>query len=973
MNNIVIGQRLINSLSWKKAINLDEWAEKNFVLESSSAIGGGYYNFEYAPAMRLPLQAISYNNLTYFNYWLGSQFGKALSLDTDILTDSGFVKMGDLKVGDTLFDEKGQKCKVTFATEVMNNHKCYEVCFDNNRKVIADAEHLWEVEERQGHGKSEIKVMTTQQIIDNGLKLPNNGARYSIKKQYNNIEFDSSSLKVDPYTLGIWLGDGSKNSGVIHSNSDDCIQIQKQIKYKSIIKKYKGMTENSRSIRTRGLLVDLREIGVLGNKHIPDEYLYNTYENRIRLIQGLMDSDGYCRRSNCEFVNLNIKMADDLSYLLSSIGLKPRTIYKDGKYARVTFTAYKEDKITTLKKCTYKNRGDKSNRSYLIDNFYIRDITQTKSVPVRCIQVDSDSKLFLITKSLIPTHNTTLAMVALNYFIDIAPSNIAFFLPNDNLVSYTATDRILPAIQRTPNGKMVTMEQELSKKRENTKNIRFSGGVLRILSANSETNRKSFPAKYIFIDETAVFGKSHIEEIEERGKTFEQFGGKIIKTSTSNTSEDSCVTAHKKSECVMEYHVKCPDCGESHVDDFIENIGYEKLDGDLENEDFLVKYITHATNTAYYKCPHCNSKWDNDKKNAAVKNGKWEAIRGHIKTAKSISFRASSLLSGLVTINTMVDKYLKVKDNDDLLSKFYNGWLSKIFTPKKRQKSTDELLPLITDLERAEIPEGNIALVGTVDVQKDHYYYSVIAFQEGVSLHIVDYGRVESETDLQFKILQGYQIAQNELLYPEIWAIDSGYDTKNIYDLVDHLNSLNEMAEYDPTIKDLFDKRDGMPLEVIPIKGANRAMSTISHITSIESDFEGKKYSDSLKLHTINVELFKDNAWSYIERSLDEEYEGKKRLSLHSESDESILKSYISEYKAEVTNKRGVTTYAWTPIESHPFNHYWDCLVYALYLGEKLEVRFRKPLVKKIVQAVAPPPKREKQEEYIAGEWMDEY
>jgi len=566
---------------------------------------------------------------------------------------------------------------------------------------------------------------------------------------------------------------------------------------------------------------------------------------------------------------------------------------------------------------------------------------------------------------------STLAMVALNYFIDIAPSNIAFFLPNDNLVSYTATDRILPSIQRTPNGKMVTMEQELSKKRENTKNIRFAGGVLRILGANSETNRKSFPAKYIFIDETAVFDKSHIEEIEERGKTFELFGGKIIKTSTSNTSKDSCVTAHKNAECVMEYYIKCPDCGESHIADFIKNIRYEKLKGDMDNEDFVVKYNTHAANTTYYKCPNCGSKWDNDKKNQAVIEGEWRAIRGDIKKAKSISFRASSILSGLVTINAMIHKYLNVKDNDELLSKFYNGWLSKIFTPKKKQKSTDELLPLISDLERAKVPENNLALVGTVDVQKDHYYYSVIAFQEGSALHVVDYGRVESEADLQFKILQGYPIAQNELLHPEIWAIDSGYDTKNIYDLVDHLNSLNEMAEYDETIRELFDKRNGMPLEVIPIKGANRAMNTISHITSIESDFEGKKYNDSLKLHTVNVELFKDNAWSYIERSLDKEYDGKKRLTIHSEADETILKSYISEYKAETTNKKGITTYAWIPIESHPFNHYWDCLVYALYLGEKLEVKFRKPLVKKTVQAIATPPKREIQ--YVAGDWMDEY
>ena len=568
---------------------------------------------------------------------------------------------------------------------------------------------------------------------------------------------------------------------------------------------------------------------------------------------------------------------------------------------------------------------------------------------------------------------TTLSMVTLNYFIDRSPSNIAFYLPNDNLVPSTASDRILPAIKRTPNAKNIEEEKEINKLKDNTKIIRFGGGILKILSANSAANRKSFPAKYIFLDETSEFKKSHVSEIEERNKTYADFGGKIIKTSTSLTANDPCVLEHKKADCIMEYFIKCPKCGNEHIDDFIKNVRYEELKGDLEDDNFKAEYIKHARDTAYYECPYCKAKLNDKLFNKAVEKGRWKAVRGDIKKDKKVSFRASSMLSFFVSIGYMVDKYLNCGDDEELLRSFYNGYLSKIFSPKKKQKSHNELLPLISDeMAKGEIWSDTLTIAGAVDVQKDHYYYIVVAFKEGVAVHICDYGRVENEIDLQYKILQGYTDQDDNIQYVEKWAIDSGYDTKNVYDLVEHLNSLNDMAEFDETLKEIFDKRQGIPVDVIPIKGANREMNVISHITTIESDINGKKYDDSLKLHTINTKMFKDNAQGYIDRSLNPEYEGKKRLSIHSEAGDDILKSFVSEHKVEVETKTG-TRYEWRPVNKHPFNHYWDCFVYCLYLGEKLDVRFRKPIIKKVAQK-APPPKREHLEnEFIVGDWIDEY
>lgn len=96
---------------------------------------------------------------------LGRKNGKALSVNTKIQTPNGYTTMGDLKVGDEVFDKDGNITRVTFATQIMYNHKCYEITFSDGEKIIADEEHNWLVD--RWH-KNNFHVETTKDIIDNG-------------------------------------------------------------------------------------------------------------------------------------------------------------------------------------------------------------------------------------------------------------------------------------------------------------------------------------------------------------------------------------------------------------------------------------------------------------------------------------------------------------------------------------------------------------------------------------------------------------------------------------------------------------------------------------------------------------------------------------------------------------------------------------------------------------------------------------
>jgi len=564
---------------------------------------------------------------------------------------------------------------------------------------------------------------------------------------------------------------------------------------------------------------------------------------------------------------------------------------------------------------------------------------------------------------------STLSYVLINYIIDrMAGSNIGFYLPNDQLVPYTATNRIIPSIKRiSSNAKVLSETKSNSKLKDNSKIIRLGGAVLRIMGSESSTNRKSFPAQYIFMDEIAEFKQEHVMEIEERNKTFSSFGGKIVKLSTSLHNSDPIVKSHDSAECQMEYFVKCPKCGKSHIDDFVENVVFPEnveVPEHIEQKQDIEVYVrSYKSRNAMYRCPKCEELWDTDMKTKAVDMGEWKAVRGDINTDKSVSFRASSFVSYFVSIEDLARKWLDVEDaTDDLKTKFYNGWLSKIYEPKIETLPKEKIMILKSKIPYEKVPDNTIGLVGAIDVQKDHFYFIVVAVDENMNRHITEYQRVETMHELEMAILRPRYKQNGEMINVEVWGVDSGYNTNEIYNFCYDMNTLDMQASRDDTIARIFDKRGGEAVNCIPIKGSSRSTSTsmagISQITTIEKDLDGKAFDDSLKLHVINTFMYADMSMKMINNSIEKmesqnensiEIEIKNSLRIHADADDKIAEALTSEHKIELKNG----AYQYVPIKAHPFNHYWDCLKYCNYLIDKLEIRHRELISKEVSPNIA--------------------
>lgn len=127
-------------------MTISDWADQNRRLSSEASAEPGQWRTSRAEYQRGIMEAVSDAATETVVIMSSSQVGKALALDTPLATPSGWTTMGDVNVGDILFDETGAPCRVTGTTDVMRNRRCYRVRFSDGSSIIADADHLWAVD-----------------------------------------------------------------------------------------------------------------------------------------------------------------------------------------------------------------------------------------------------------------------------------------------------------------------------------------------------------------------------------------------------------------------------------------------------------------------------------------------------------------------------------------------------------------------------------------------------------------------------------------------------------------------------------------------------------------------------------------------------------------------------------------------------------------------------------------------------------
>lgn len=406
--------------------------------------------------------------------------GKEQPLSSNILTPNGWAKMGNIKVGSEVIAADGSIAKVTgvFPKGIKD---VYRVSFKDGTYVDCGLEHLWEVktcEDRRN--KKNARIVTTEQMLNNYILGKNSKTpyhNYSIRL-VKPIQFKSKLNEDDikPYILGALIGDGglSRNTIKFTTSDNEILQrIEKELDKEDKISKFSGNNYDygiASKITKRdklghllkcNTLLKLEEYGLIGkrseDKFIPKKYLYANIQERIQLLQGIMDTDGWTdkRDALCEFDTTSEQLCKDVLELIRGLGGKASYSTKQGKYKnkekviecqkvyRIYFT------IRGINPFYLKRKAEKFSEPKFNYQKIITNIEKVRQEECQCIMIDHPEHLY-VTDGYTLTHNTEIGKRFMSFCIGNAPN-----LPN-MMVSYSAS----LAKDKFYNGELTLIEDE---------------------------------------------------------------------------------------------------------------------------------------------------------------------------------------------------------------------------------------------------------------------------------------------------------------------------------------------------------------------------------------------------------------------------------------------------------------------------------------------------------------------------------
>lgn len=383
--------------------------------------------FSFTDEQRKAIELALQKNVVIINGKAGS--GKALENNSLIKTPNGDVKIGDIKVGDEVFNTYGSTSKV-IGVYPQGEKEVWEVEFSDGVVIKCCEDHLWDYQTRsQRDRKLGFKTATTREIQDMGIKTGSEKAsKWNIYIPMTQpVQYKEKDNFIPPYLLGALIGDGNSSYGnisITNVEEDVLKNIEREANKIGYHLSKKGnsisyslkMNEHKKYSKLRTKLEELGLYNVNSyDKFIPRSYLESSVDERIQLLNGLIDTDGECRNSNYYYSTTSRQLCLDIVELVRSLGMtasysERQTYYtyngekrKGRKSYRVSIKTSEEmPKIHTSKKHESKwKKGQSSARRT------IRRITPTGvKKEMTCIEVDSKDSLFL-TDGFVVTHNTS--------------------------------------------------------------------------------------------------------------------------------------------------------------------------------------------------------------------------------------------------------------------------------------------------------------------------------------------------------------------------------------------------------------------------------------------------------------------------------------------------------------------------------------------------------------------------------------
>lgn len=369
--------------------------------------------------------------------------GKALPNSNKVYTPEGYKLMGDIKVNDKVFGRNGKETNV-IGVYPQGNRPIFKISFNDDTFTFCDEEHLWSVNSINQRNRSSwkdgkriklkpdnsFKVIKTKDLINNLTFGSKKSLNFKIP-MVEPVEFNKKELPINPYVLGVMLGDGYMKSSsfttkdieiVDEISRTNSVKVSIKERCRDIDKDNVLVNQCLYYIRIYGITDKLKKLGLhdkkSDTKFIPSDYLFNSIENRLELLRGLLDTDGNVRKNGgIEYVSTSKILIENVRWLVLSLGgfcklsskiptYTYKGVRKTGKKAyKLTISFPKKSNIIPFKLSRKNDRV--VNRVKYDNNKFIKSIEYSHDEEATCIMVDNDEHLF-VTDDFIVTHNTTM-------------------------------------------------------------------------------------------------------------------------------------------------------------------------------------------------------------------------------------------------------------------------------------------------------------------------------------------------------------------------------------------------------------------------------------------------------------------------------------------------------------------------------------------------------------------------------------
>ena len=266
--------------------------------------------------------------------------GKALLNGTPVLTSIGWKNIEDLSLDDLVAGKDGNFYNIT-GIYPQGQKDIYRVTFSDRTYVDCCEEHLWSIQTRSERGNKKglqknqyfPHTVTTKQLMEDYNLRQGNAANIFIP-MCEPINFVEQEHFIHPYVLGCLLGDGYiGEEGSMSFINDDQDVLDR---FDALIKQNNMCLRNNYSHHYYLRKMDdqhgmsefkkeLYRLGLLGTnsstKFIPEEYLIDSVSNRLELLKGIIDTDGYCEGSSYDIVLKSEQLIKDIQFIIESLGM----------------------------------------------------------------------------------------------------------------------------------------------------------------------------------------------------------------------------------------------------------------------------------------------------------------------------------------------------------------------------------------------------------------------------------------------------------------------------------------------------------------------------------------------------------------------------------------------------------------------------------------------------------------------------